>query len=192
MKYTTEELTPCKKKVNISVEPDEVNAAINTAVKLQQRGIAMDGFRKGHVPADIIEKRFKGQLYHDACQDLINVHINTVFGELKVTPIAGVTVNDNPQLQRDTPLNYSIEFEHLPEVTLPNYEGLEVEQEEKKPTDDEIEALLTRMREQRAKFVPVDGNEIKILPQDALPENEPPDAAEPVDGYTNRHVLCSL
>ena len=73
MKYTTEELTPCKKKVNISVEPDEVNAAINTAVKLQQRGIAMDGFRKGHVPADIIEKRFKGQLYHDACQDLINV-----------------------------------------------------------------------------------------------------------------------
>ena len=55
MKYTTEELTPCKKKVNISVEPDEVNAAINTAVKLQQRGIAMDGFRKGHVPADIIE-----------------------------------------------------------------------------------------------------------------------------------------
>lgn len=158
MKYTTEELTPCKKKVNISVEPDEVNAAINTAVKLQQRGIAMDGFRKGHVPADIIEKRFKGQLYHDACQDLINVHINTVFGELKVTPIAGVTVNDNPQLQRDTPLNYSIEFEHLPEVTLPNYEGLEVEQGEKKPTDDEIEALLTRMREQRAKFVPVDGN----------------------------------
>lgn len=155
MKYTTEELTPCKKKVNISVEPDEVNAAINTAVKLQQRGIAMDGFRKGHVPADIIEKRFKGQLYHDACQDLINVHINTVFGELKVTPIAGVTVNDNPQLQRDTPLNYSIEFEHLPEVTLPNYEGLEVEQEEKKPTDDEIEALLTRMREQRLNLCPL-------------------------------------
>lgn len=50
MKYTTEELTPCKKKVNISVEPDEVNAAINTAVKLQQRGIAMDGFRKAMSP----------------------------------------------------------------------------------------------------------------------------------------------
>ena len=39
----------------------------------------------------------------------------------------------------------------------------------------------------RGHFVPVDGNEIKILPQDALPENEPPDAAEPVDANVDRH-----
>ena len=38
-----------------------------------------------------------------------------------------------------------------------------------------------------AKEESYDGNEIKILPQDALPENEPPDAAEPVDANVDRH-----
>ena len=127
MKYTVEEVSACKKKVLITVETEEINASIDVAVKLQQRGIAMQGFRKGHVPPKIIENRFKGQLYEDAKQDLVNVHINQVMQEVGLTPISKVDVSDIVDFERDKGLEYSISFEHLPVFDLPNYEGLEVE-----------------------------------------------------------------
>ena len=157
MKYTVEEVSPCKKKVNVTVEPEEINASIDAAVKLQQRGIAMEGFRKGHVPAKLIENRFKGQLYQDAQQDLVNVHINQVMQEVGVTPVSGVDVSPITGFERGKGLEYSISFEHLPVFDLPNYEGLEVEEVQKVPTQDEVDAVILRTRENNAKMVPVDG-----------------------------------
>ena len=157
MQYTIEELSSCRKKVNVTAEPAEVDAAIDAAVAMQRKGIALDGFRKGHVPAAIIEKRFKGQLYHDACQDLINVHINQVMGETSLSPVGGIDMNGNPAITRGKALEYSFQFEHLPVFDLPPYEGLEVEQEERDVTEDEVDAVLLRIRNERAKFVPVDG-----------------------------------
>ncbi len=157
MKYTVEEVSACKKKVLITVEPEEINASIDVAVKLQQRGIAMQGFRKGHVPPKIIENRFKGQLYRDAQQDLVNVHINQVMQEVGVTPVSGVDVSDITAFERGKGIEYSISFEHLPVFDLPNYEGLEVEEVEKVPTQDEVDALILKVRERNAKMRPIDG-----------------------------------
>jgi len=157
VKYTVEEVSACKKKVLITVEPEEINASIDVAVKLQQRGIAMQGFRKGHVPPKIIENRFKGQLYEDAKQDLVNVHINQVMQEVGLTPISKVDVSDIVDFERDKGIEYSISFEHLPVFDLPNYEGLEVEQVDSVPTQDEVDAFILKTRENNAKMTPVDG-----------------------------------
>lgn len=158
MKYTVEDISPCKSKIHVTADPEEVTASIDAAVALQKSGIAMDGFRKGHVPADIVEKRFKHQLYSDARQDLMNVHINTFMQELKAVPLGGLDISDTGEFKRGSGMDYFVTYEHLPVFTLPSYEGIEVEQEEKKATPDEIDALLARLQLDRSKLVPVEGN----------------------------------
>lgn len=159
MKYTTEELTPCSKKIHVTVSAEEVNAAISSALTMQQQGLSLAGFRKGHVPLAIIEKRFKGQIYADAAQDLTNVHLNEILGELKVRPVSMLIVDPTPiQLVRDQDCNYTVSFEHMPTFELPAYDGLEIEQKEPaEPSDDRINAYIDRLVDSDAKFVPIDG-----------------------------------
>ena len=129
MEYSAEDLSPIKKKIVITTEPQEVEAAIMGAVALYKTSVQLDGFRKGKVPASVIEQRFRDKIYEEARQDLINVHINEVMQNLDVQPLSGINVDGAEALERGKGYAYSIEFEVLPTFDLPPYEGMEVEQE---------------------------------------------------------------
>ena len=93
MEYSAEDISPVRKKVVITTEAQEVEAAIMGAVALYKTSVQLDGFRKGKVPASVIEQRFRDKIYEEARQDLINVHINDVMQKLDVSPLAGVDVD---------------------------------------------------------------------------------------------------
>ncbi len=160
MKYTKEELSPTKVKVAVTVEAEEINAAISAGVAMQQKGISLHGFRKGHVPAGVIEKRFKTQIYRDAANDLTNVHLNKILDELKLTPVTGLNVTPTPiVIERDTPVEYTVEFEHMPVFDLPVYDGLEVEQSRFVTiSPEEVNRFLENLRAKNSRLVPVDGD----------------------------------
>ncbi|WP_165068442.1 trigger factor [Desulfovibrio sp. ZJ200] len=157
MEYSAEELSPVKKKVVITTEPQEVEAAIMGAVALYKTSVQLDGFRKGKVPAKVIEQRFRDKIYEEARQDLVNVHINEVMQALDVAPVSGITMGGDDTFQRGKGYTYSIEFEVLPVFDLPPYEGMEVEQEKVEIKDAEVAAVIERIRRDRAQLVPVDG-----------------------------------
>ena len=159
MKYTKEELSPTKVKVVVNVDAQEINAAISAGVAMQQKGISMAGFRKGHVPAGLIEKRFKAQIYQDAANDLTNVHLNKILSETKLVPVSGLNVSPTPiEIERDRDIEYTVEFEHMPLFELPVYEGLEIEQERVADAPaEEIDRLIDGLRREHGKMTPVEG-----------------------------------
>lgn len=158
MEYTVEDLSPVKKKVNISVDPKEVEASIMATVAIYRTNVQMDGFRKGKVPASVIEKRFSDKIYEEARQDLVNVHINEVMQNLKVTPVSGVDFDGPNSITRGEEYHYNITFEVLPDFVVPAYEGMEVEQEKTVVNEDEVQAVTDRIRRDKAKLIPVDGD----------------------------------
>lgn len=158
MEYSVEDISPVKKKVTITTEPQEAEAAILGAVALYRDSVQLDGFRKGKVPASVVEKRFHDRIYDEARQDLINVHINDVMQKLGVQPVSGISISGaEAPLERGKGYTYSMEFEVLPTFELPPYEGLEVEQEAVRVDDAEVADVIERIRRDRAKIVPVDG-----------------------------------
>ena len=157
MEYSAEDLSPVKKKIVITTEPQEVEAAIMGAVALYKTSVQLDGFRKGKVPASVIEQRFRDKIYEEARQDLINVHINEVMQNLDVQPLSGINVDGAEALERGKGYTYSIEFEVLPTFDLPPYEGMEVEQEKVEVKEQEVADVIERIRRDRAQLVPVDG-----------------------------------
>ena len=101
MEYTVEDLSPVKKKVAITTDPKEVEAAIMGAVALYKTSVQIDGFRKGKVPASVIEQRFRDRIYEEARQDLVNVHINEVMSKLDVTPVSGINMVDGEPVMEE-------------------------------------------------------------------------------------------
>ncbi len=156
MEYTVEDVSPVKKKVHVTVDPKEVEASIMAAVALYRTSVQLDGFRKGKVPASVIEKRFRDKIYEEAKQDLVNVHINQVMQDLAVTPVSGIDF-DGGSIERDEEFVYDFSFEVLPSFDIPNYEGMEIEQEKAVVADAEIESFIERLRKTRAKLEPAEG-----------------------------------
>ena len=157
MEYSVEDLSPVRKKVVITTESQEVDAAIMGAVALYKTDIQLDGFRKGKAPASLIEKRFHDKIYQEARENLINVHINDVMQKMGVTPLAGITVDADNAFERGTGYTYSVEFEVLPVFDLPPYEGMEVEQEKVNVTEADVQRLMDHIRRAHATLVPVEG-----------------------------------
>lgn len=191
MEYTVEDLSPVKKKVHITVDPKEVEAGIMAAVALYRTTVKLDGFRKGKVPASVIESRFRDKIYEEAKQDLVNVHINEVVQALGLSPVSSIDF-DGKGLERDIPYVYSISFEVLPTFDLPPYEGMDVEQEKAVVKDEEVEEVIGRLLKERAELVPAEGKGPAVDGQVAEIDFAAFENGVPLEGISAQNFQLSL
>ena len=91
MEFVVENLSPTRKKIAFTLTADDVNAAINTAVKGFQKDLSLPGFRKGKVPASVVEKRFGEDVYARATQDEINGLLQKTLKDSSLTPVSSMT-----------------------------------------------------------------------------------------------------
>lgn len=155
MDYEVQEPTPVKRIVKIVVPPEEVNSALAVAIALYRKDAVIKGFRKGKVPASIIEGMYKKKIYEEATNDLINVHINDVVNEMQVKPLSRIDV-DAGEMVRDQPFEYSISFEIPPQFDLPPYEDIAVEQEKAQASEQDTQLVVDRIRGNLAEIVPIE------------------------------------
>ncbi|QJT07853.1 trigger factor [Oceanidesulfovibrio marinus] len=182
MEYKVEEVSPVKRLIHVTVPAEEVDASLSATIAMYGRDVKIDGFRKGKVPASVVEGRFHKQIYSEATTELVNVHINEIVGELKVNPVSRIDF-DGDLLKRGEEYTYTLNFEVMPEFPMPAYEGIEVEEEEPVVDPDEVQAVIDRIRNQMAELQPIgedrapkDG-EIAVIDFQAYDEN-----GEPIEG----------
>lgn len=155
MEYKVEDISPVKKKINVTVSAEEADAAIAATVAMYRSQTDIKGFRKGKAPSNLIESKFRNQIYQEATQDLINYQLNEILGESKLEPLSKLDV-DAKELARGEAFDYSISFEVLPEFELPEYTGVEVEQEETEVAETEVESVIERIRDNLAEPVKIE------------------------------------
>ena len=155
MEYTVEDVTSVKRSIKVHVPEDEVHASLAATTAMYRKDVDIKGFRKGKAPTSIIEGKFKKQIVAEATTDLVNLHINEILGELKVSPVSRIDF-DGGELEKGQAFDYTISFEVMPEIDLPAYEGTTVEEEAPVVNEAEIEAVMDRIRNNAAEVVPVE------------------------------------
>jgi trigger factor len=161
MQYKATDLSPVAIKIEVSVPPEEVTAALTTATMLFKGQVDIKGFRKGKVPTDIIEQRFRKQIAGEATNDLLGVHINEILGELAITPLSGLEV-DAGLLTKGEQFDYCFSFEKAPAFDLPEYAGLTVEEEQTACAPEEIDKVIERIRGNVAELVAIKGDRAAV------------------------------
>lgn len=142
--------------MNVTIEGEEWKNAVNKAFNKIANKIEISGFRKGHAPKAMLEKRISvAERQAQAIEDNANVWMRKAFAELDLTPIS------QPQLDvksmDDEKAELVFTFAVMPEVTLGEYKGLNYEVENSEVSDEEVNEEIDRMRKQYADLETVEG-----------------------------------
>ncbi|GAB7080390.1 trigger factor [Megalodesulfovibrio paquesii] len=154
MEYTVEAVSSVKRSIKVHVPEEEVLASLSATTAMYRKDADIKGFRKGKAPSTLIEGKFKKQITAEATTDLVNLHINEILGELKVSPVSRIDF-DGGEMEKGQAFEYTISFEVMPEFELPVYEGVSVEEEAAVVNEAEIEAVMDRVRNNAAELVDV-------------------------------------
>ena len=118
--------------------------------------VKLPGFRKGHVPSSVVEKRFGDSLSREALDKLIGAAYREALSQEELSPISEGEVG-NVQYEPDRDLTFSISFDVRPEIELARLGGFKVERPPIEGVDDKLEEVLVRLREERGTWQPLDG-----------------------------------
>ena len=83
MEYKVEDLSAVKKKIQVTVPTPDFNKAIESALAEYVSSTRLPGFRKGKVPASLIESRYRREVYSEAMTRVVDNSISKIFDELK-------------------------------------------------------------------------------------------------------------
>lgn len=140
----------------VTIEGEQWEKALKKAFNKLSAKASIPGFRKGHVPASILEKEIPHeQRQAIAVEDNCNEWMREAFTELNLTPISQPSLDVQELTDEKAVLVYT--FQVMPEVTLGDYKGLKYEEEAVEVTEDELSAELDRMRKQYADNETVEG-----------------------------------
>lgn len=154
MEYKVEDLSPVKKKIQVTVPTPDLNKAIDKSLAEYAASVRLPGFRKGKVPSGLIESRYRREVYSEAMTRLVDDSISKIFEEAKIKPASKVEL-DHEEPQRNAPFKFTVEFEVFPTFDLPEYKGLAVEEYKVEVSEKQVDDTLVRIQESFAEIVPI-------------------------------------
>ncbi|SDL63352.1 trigger factor [Maridesulfovibrio ferrireducens] len=155
MEFNIEEISQVERAVKVVVPVEEVGAALDATIALYKVQTPIKGFRKGKVPATVVQSKYKKQIVTEATTDLINYQINEILNGQSIVPVSKIDV-DAAELVRGEDFNYTISFEIVPEFDTPVYLGLAVDEERAEVAESELKDVETRLLQNMATIAPID------------------------------------
>ena len=158
MKSTREPLGPTRVKLTVEVPAEELQPSIDQAYKTIGEQIQVPGFRRGKVPARIIDQRVgRGAVLQEAINDSLPGFYGKALDEHEVKPLGQPEVDITAvPLEADQDLTFTAEVDCRPEIELPDFTQLSVTVDPVQVTDEDIEERLTSLRERFGSLTPVE------------------------------------
>lgn len=146
MKTTVKHLSETRVKLTIAAEPAELQAAEQVALKRLAKSVKVNGFRKGHVPLEVVKKHVDP---NELAQETLNAALNRSVAEAFLGNEIQVLDRPEVELIKFVPgqqLEFTAEADVLPEVKLGDYRKLKVKKTEAKVVDKDIDEVIERIQ----------------------------------------------
>ncbi|MEV8338893.1 trigger factor [Leucobacter sp. NPDC077196] len=159
-KTTAEKLTATRAKLSVEVTLDELEPYLKQAYKTISEQVSIPGFRKGKVPAPIIDQRVgREAVIQEAVNSSLDDFYQAALAEADERPMGRPTadVEQWPEAKNpESTLVLAFEVEVRPDFTLPKYEGLKLTVDNVEVDESAVDAELTKLRERFGTLVTVD------------------------------------
>ncbi len=156
MKYTTKANAKSTVKITMKFDGEEWKAAQQSAYLKSRGKFAVNGFRKGKAPKNVIETVYgKGVFFEDA----LNILFADNYGNIIEKEQKKFTVVGDPDVSVDKMEEDLISLVAVvpvkPEVKISSYKGMKIQQYAYTVKDEEIDAELERVRDRNARKIDV-------------------------------------
>ncbi|WP_344307473.1 trigger factor, partial [Brevibacterium samyangense] len=151
MKSSVEKIDPTRVKLSVEAPYAELKPSIDEAYKEIAKQVSIPGFRKGKVPARIIDQRIgRPAVMQEAVNNSLDGFYRDAVAEQKLQPLGTpeVEVTEVPGLDgsEEGTFSFVVEIDVRPEITLPAYDSITVEVDSYEVTDADVDAELDSLR----------------------------------------------
>ena len=159
MKVTKEieKLEHSAAKLTVTVAKKDVADSYNETISRYVKQVQIPGFRKGHVPASVLERKYGEQIKMEAASDLIDKSLNEIFSDEKELenrplPYAQPVLEKMPEFDTSKDFVYTVTYDVFPKVDLKGFDFKSVTIKELQVTvgDTELNEELKGIQERNA------------------------------------------
>ena len=177
MKVAVEELEACKRRLQVEAPEDLVRQAWEEAYGRVGGQVKLPGFRKGHIPRNLLKLHFADEVRREVAQRLIPQVYRQALAETKLHPVEDPDFHD-VTLEEGSPLKFTAVVEIKPAITLGDYRGVSVQHSPTRVSDEDLQKTLEHLREQQALFKsverPADVGDMVLVDYTLTPEGMEP------------------
>lgn len=167
LQIALEEQERWRRRLTVTVPGAEVQAERNRLAKRLATRLKLPGFRKGKIPAAVLERRYGAALQQETLDSVIGDAFRAALEAEELRPISEGQVQEI-NYQPDTDLTFAIAFDVQPVIELARLGGFVVERPEVTVPDEQVADVLEQLRRQngvwhpREEGSPVDGDLVVV------------------------------
>lgn len=155
MQATVEILSGLERKIMVKAPTDHFDQEIEKRLKEMLPKVRLPGFRPGKVPMPVLRKRFGESIHYELIGNLIDKTYHEAITQEKLHPVGRPEI----QITKDKPgepLEYEATIEVLPEIKVKGLENAEIEKFVVDIAQKDVDAMIHKLRRQKAKWSEVD------------------------------------
>ena len=159
--YKIKERSATEITLRITIDETAVQKALEAVYQQYRTQVRIPGFRKGHVPRNLLDSRFGQDRFWEETQEALQKeHLANALSDLDLRPVTRPRA-ETISFGEGEPFVFEVHFSVLPEIELPDYRGLELSVAPPEAvTDDEVTAALEEIRHRLATLVSKEGNHV--------------------------------
>ena len=137
--------------LSVIVDKKNIQTKMDERLKELQKEVALKGFRPGKVPPEVIKSQFGKSIYGEVVDKILRETTTKAIDEKKLK-VAGQPKIDLKQFGEGKDLNYELQIDCLPNVTLKSFEKFKATSFKVKIEDKIIEEKLKEISNQNKQF----------------------------------------
>lgn len=150
-----EKLEKSAVKLTVTIDKSELEAIYKKVTANYTKNAQIPGFRKGHVPASVLERKYGDALKADALSEVIDNSLNEIFSDEnekdnRPLPYAQPQLEKIPEFDLTKDLTYSVTYDVLPKVEVKNFSGITIKEPQVTIGDAELAEELKGIQERNA------------------------------------------
>ena len=154
MDIEIEEVDSCNKKIKFVIPYSNYKKEVDKYYQKLGREVKVPGFRKGKVPASLLEKQFGPDVKKEVLSNLISNELNKAIAEKDLRAIGQPHLLE-VNAEEGTDISVSASVEVLPSIDIKDYSSIEMEMKIPRITDGEVDQTIEAFRQRKAKTVEI-------------------------------------
>jgi trigger factor len=155
MQVSVENTGGLERRITVQVPAERIDREVDSRLHSMKTTVRLDGFRPGKVPLGVIEKKYGTLVRQEVMQQVIHSTLQDALTQESLRPAAEPRIDPVESLP-GKPLEYVATFEVFPEITAPIDYGFRVTRSVVEIGAEDIDAMLEKLRKQRATWKAVD------------------------------------
>ncbi len=149
------------KEMEVVVPKEDVNKVVSEIYDDIIKSVTIKGFRKGRAPRNVIRMYYGDYVVSELSKRLISEYFDKAVKEQGLFVVSAPEfTNDSPKEGED--FRFTAKFDVKPEVKLEKYTGFDLKKQKVNVTDEMVDDVIKRLRENLGEIKNVEDNEYLV------------------------------